>query len=269
MAWDPATGNNNDYFPTYDSAHSEMNWPFLNQQGITQDNYKQTFLPWMTNTQTIQVDGGPVTGIPGEWNYFGGNGCYFVNYQDKHSLISGGALEFGKTITSDPLIGKPIVLAGNPFGDPTKFSPGRLVDVNPASSYTSQIYFSNFAVGDAATGINGPRAFRMYSRFANYQRNSGLPVAGGMSVVWQTCIPRRAAQAQQLPGLQIARRFQAGSRRQGRQGPDDPVLQLSQPVHAERHLQRLHAPAALEQRPAPALSAGPEQPDRFLFQPLL
>ena len=156
MAWDPATGNNNDYFPTYDSAHSEMNWQFLNPQGITQANYKQTFLPWMTNTQTINVDGESTTGIPGEWNYFGGNGCQFVQYKDKRSLINGGALQFGNSIESgDPLIGKPVVLAGNPFGDPSKFSPGRLVDVNPVSSYTSQIYFSNFTIGDAKTHVQG------------------------------------------------------------------------------------------------------------------
>jgi hypothetical protein len=33
----------------------------------------------------------PVYSPPGEWNFFGTNGCYFVQYQDKKSRITGGA----------------------------------------------------------------------------------------------------------------------------------------------------------------------------------
>ena len=98
MCWDPATGNNNDYFPTYDDTNAILNWPFLNGQGITPSNFGATFRDWAINLQTIPPYNGGQPGIPGEWNYFGGNGAYFLQYVDptrdidRRTMISGGKL---------------------------------------------------------------------------------------------------------------------------------------------------------------------------------
>lgn len=200
ICWDPATGNNNDYFPTYDDEQAALNWAFFQQFGIniTPGNFQTTFRPWVINNQTVNFppsQGGPVTGIPGEWNYFGGNGTYFVQYTDpsqgidRRSLITGGLINPGQPVSSDPLIGQPVTLLGDPFGDPQPRPPGRLIDNNPVSVYSSQIYYNSITVGGGSIGFSAPRDQRMQSRFINFTRNFNLTAAGGASVTWQACFP--------------------------------------------------------------------------------
>ena len=175
MCWDPATGNNNDYFPTYDDEQAALNWAFFKQFGIniTPANFQTTFRPWAIASQTINFPSSqnPTTGIPGEWNYFGGNGAYFVQYSDpasgidRRSAITGGMDKSGQSVSGDPLIGKPVTLLGDPFGDPQPKPPGRLIDNNPVSVYSSQIYFNSMRFGDERTGISGSCYRRMHSRF--------------------------------------------------------------------------------------------------------
>lgn len=203
MCWDPATANNNDYFPTYDDVRVALNWDFFrtHEIDINTENYPEKFRPWATEVQTIDItqpDGTirSTPAIPAEWNYFGGNAAYFVRYDDqakgikKQTLVTGGVLEDGTFVDNDPLIGKPVVLSGNPFGDPAGPSPGRLVDNNPVSTYDSQIYFKSLALGDATTGIAGAREHRMQARFLNFTRNFNIGAAGGASVTWQTCFAK-------------------------------------------------------------------------------
>jgi hypothetical protein len=195
MCWDPATGNNNDYFPTYDDTNASLNWPFLKGQGITQSNFGTTFRTWAINLQTIPPYNSGQPGIPGEWNYFGGNGAYFLQYVDpsmdidRRTTISGGKLGPGQVVGSDPFFHKTATLLGDPFGNPEPKPPGRLVDVNPASVFSSQIYYQGISFGDASMGIQAKRAYRMQSRFINFGRNYNLPNAGIASVTWQACFP--------------------------------------------------------------------------------
>jgi hypothetical protein len=193
ICWDPATGNNNDYFPTYDDEQAALNWDFFKQFGIniTPANFQSTFRPWAIANQTINS----TTGIPGEWNYFGGNGAYFTQYTDpttgidRRTRITGGMITPGQPVTSDPLIGTPVTVLGDPFGDPQPKPPGRLIDSNPTSVYSAQLYFNSLAVGNESANIAAPRADRMQSRFVNFTRNFNLPAAGGASVTWQACFP--------------------------------------------------------------------------------
>jgi hypothetical protein len=198
MCWDPPTGNNNDQFPTYAYDKAALNWGYLKQFGIDQSNFRTTFRPWVASEQKyIDGNGNPQISPPGEWNFFGTNGCYFVQYEDKSqgidrkSRITGGALALNTPVTQDPLFGKPIELIGDLFGSPEAARPGRLVDNNPASSYSSQIYFNSMSFGDGQTGISGPCYRRMHSRFIGTLRNPNLPSAGHVSVTWQTCFPRK------------------------------------------------------------------------------
>jgi hypothetical protein len=199
MCWDPATGNNNDYFPTYDDEQAALNWGFFNQFGIdiTPANFGTTFRPWAIANQTINFPSPqqPTTGIPGEWNYFGGNGAYFTQYADpstgidRTTRITGGMINPGQPVTSDPLIGTPVTVLGDPFGDPQPKPPGRLIDNNPTSVYSAQIYFNSMAIGNESANIAAPRADRMQARFVNFKRNFNLAAAGGASVTWQACFP--------------------------------------------------------------------------------
>lgn len=195
MCWDPATGNNNDYFPTYDDNNATLNWPFLAGQGITPDNFGVLFRPWAINQQTIPPYNNGQPGAPGEWNYFGGNGAYFLQYVDpsmdidRRTLVSGGKLGPNQVVGSDPLFQQPVTLLGDPFGNPEPKPPGRLVDINPASVFSSQIYFKGMSFGDAKMGIQAERVQRMQSRFVNFGRNFNLPRAGIASVTWQASFP--------------------------------------------------------------------------------
>jgi hypothetical protein len=197
MCWDPPTGNNNDQFPTYAYDRAALNWDYLALFGITPDNFKIAFRPWVTSNLQWNVDknGNPKYSPPGEWNFFGTNGCYFTQFVDaaqgidRRSLISGGVLELGKPVAQDALIGKPITLIGDLFGSPEAERPGRLVDNNPASSYSSQIYFNSMRFGDEETGIAGNCYRRMHSRYIGALRNPNLPSAGHTAVTWQTCFP--------------------------------------------------------------------------------
>jgi hypothetical protein len=206
MCWDPATGNNNDYFPTYDDEQAALNWDFFKQFkiDITRDNFQTTFRPWAINTQTVDLppsQGGKTTGIPGEWDYFGGNAAYFVQYTDpsqgidRRSLVTGGLTKDGP-VKNDPLIGQPITLLGDPFGDPQPKPPGRLIDNNPVSVYSAQVYYNSMTVGGGSVGFSAPREQRMQSRFINFTRNFNLAAAGGASVTWQACFAAG-------PGLKI------------------------------------------------------------------
>ena len=195
MCWDPATGNNNDYFPTYDDVAAALNWSFVKGQGIDQSNYSKTFRPWAIDLHTIKGYNGDQPGIPGEWNYFGGNGCYFLQYVDqsknieRRTLTRAGRLEPFKIVSSDPFLQQPATLLGDSFGNPEPKPPGRLVDINPVSVFSSQIYYQGMSFGDATTGIHAERSVRMQSRFINFGRNYHLPNAGIASVTWQACFP--------------------------------------------------------------------------------
>jgi hypothetical protein len=193
MCWDPPTGNNNDQFPTYAYDKVALNWAYLNQFGIDQGNFRTTFRPWFLTSREYAP--GKVS-PPAEWNMFGTNACYFVQYEnaaegiDRKSRITGGATGYKKLVLQDPLFGKPVTLIGDLFGSPEAERPGRLVDNNPASSYSSQIYFNSMSFGDAQIGFSGPCYRRMHSRFIGTLRNPNLPSAGHVSVTWQTCFPK-------------------------------------------------------------------------------
>src|ERR1043165_6374846 len=191
MCWDPPTGNNNDQFPTYAYDKAALNWGYLKQFGIDQSNFRTTFQKWVTSElQYINSKGKPAFSPPGEWNFFGTNACYFVQYQDRKSLITGGATAYKTPAANDPLFGLPIELIGDLFGSPEAARPCRLVDNNPASSYSSQIYFNSMRFRHGQIGISGPCYRRMHSRFIGTLRNPNLPSAGHVSVTWQTCFPK-------------------------------------------------------------------------------
>lgn len=197
MCWDPPTGNNNDEFPTYAYDKAELNWCYLKQFSIDQSNFQKTFRPWfLTELEYIDGNGKPQKSPPAEWNMFGTNACYFVQYENaaeginRKSRITGGATGYHKPVLQDPLFGRSIALIGDLFGSPEAERPGRLVDNNPASSYSSQIYFNSMRFGDDQIGISGPCYRRMHSRFIGTLRNPNLPSAGHVSVTWQTCFPK-------------------------------------------------------------------------------
>jgi hypothetical protein len=193
MSWDPCTFNNNDWqeFPTYDGVNAALNWPFLATQGITPQNFYSTFRPWAIALQPDCVDSPGGERVPAEWNMFGTHGVSFVQYPQGgfQTTITGGALGYNQPVTSDPLIGLPVAITGD-GGQ----GPGRLVDTNPASFWSSQIYFGGVAFGSGDCIISGPRNYRMHSRWLDLSRiyttdQSLTQPAASVGCCFQTCIP--------------------------------------------------------------------------------
>jgi hypothetical protein len=191
LSWDPCTFNNNDWqaFQTFDGVNAALNWPFLATQGITQQNFYTTFRPWAIKLQPDNADNPTGVRVPAEWNMFGGHGVSFVQYNDFTTTITGGALGYNNPVTTDPLLGGPVAINGDGGS-----GPGRLVDTNPASFWSSQIYFGQMSFGGANCKISGPRNFRMHSRWLDLNRiystdQELTQPAASVGACFQTCIP--------------------------------------------------------------------------------
>lgn len=120
---------------------------------------------------------------------FGTHGVSFVQYEDLTTTITGGDLGFQQPVAKDPIIGEPVVISGDGGN-----GPGRLVDTNPTSPWSTQLYFGQLAFGGSNYGISGPRVFRMQSRWLNpnriYSQDQFLvSPASSIGVCFQTCIP--------------------------------------------------------------------------------
>ncbi|HET9226063.1 MAG TPA: hypothetical protein VFR31_05320 [Thermoanaerobaculia bacterium] len=195
MQWNVDTTNNNDYVPLYDAADAALDWAYLAtmEPPITPSNFQEAFRPWVVkptsdscppsqppppNQDNCNDD--PTCHMASRWNYFGNQGCSFVQYQDYVSVTTGGALAYDKPAAADdPLLNQQLAIKG------------RLVDINPISPFCSQIYFSTFTAGSSTTFIGGPQYQRMYSRSFLAPRNiaSDLIIAGAVGTIFQTTIP--------------------------------------------------------------------------------
>ncbi|HEU0016507.1 MAG TPA: sialidase family protein [Longimicrobium sp.] len=202
MEWNVDTANNNDYVPIYDGANAALDWDYLATltPPITPANFKTAFQPWVitptldacppsqaapplppgTPQDACTTCGNANCHMGSRWNYYGNQGCSFVQYGAYTSVTTGGATAYGQPASStDPILGQPISLTG------------RLVDINPASPFCSQIYFNSFSVGGTNANIGGPQYQRMYSRSFFVPRNiaSDLIIAGAIGVIFQTAVP--------------------------------------------------------------------------------
>jgi hypothetical protein len=195
MQWNVDTANNNDYLPVYDGANAALDWDYLATLSppITPQNFETAFQPWLItptedacpqpgpyNVDSCTVCGNSTCHMGSRWNFYGDQGVSFVQYGDYVSLTTGGALAYGQPAAGDdPIVGAPISIAG------------RLVDINPASPFCSQLFFQNLTVGGSGASVGGGQYQRMYSRSFFVPRNisQDLIIAGAIGVVFQTTIP--------------------------------------------------------------------------------
>jgi hypothetical protein len=196
MAWDPCTFNNNDWsqFPTYDPTNAALNWTFLKTQGpqpqgITPDNFTTTFRPWAIALQDDNVDSPAGKRIPAEWNMFGTHAVSFVQYNNYTTTIVGGDTAYKTPSANDPIVGGAVSITGD-----NGHGPGRLVDTNPASPWSSQIYFGKLSFGTGANSFSASRFTRMHSRWLNpFRIYNPTPMltapASRIGVCFQTCMP--------------------------------------------------------------------------------
>lgn len=197
MEWDPCTFNNNDWqtLPTYDAANAALNWSFLATEGpivppgITQENFTMLFRPWAITLQQDSTDDPPGQRVPAEWNMFGSHAVNFVQYNDLLTTVTGGDLGYGQPSVGDPVIGGAVTI-----GPDSTSSAARLVDINPASFWSSQIYYGTLGFGSGNYQVSGPRSLRMHSRWLNLNRiyttdSSLTQPAAAVACCFQACIP--------------------------------------------------------------------------------
>ncbi len=187
MEWDPCTLNNNDFITTYDGGRASLDWDFLGATGptggITPENFQTTFRPWARSYDPA------IEATPAEWNMFGSHSVTFVqNGGDQSTLITGGATGPNGIVTNDALIGGEVTLQGN------QGTPAVLVDNNPTSFWSSQIYWGAISFGNAGAVIGVPMSYRMHSRWLNLNRIYSLDSvitspASSVACCFQTAIP--------------------------------------------------------------------------------
>ena len=133
----------------------------------------------------------------GIWNLYGSHDAKFEHYEkgpreDDNTRVVGGIIG-SKRVEADPLIGAKARLNG------------KLVDLDPAAVWNSQIFFDRFSIGDSSLGFTATRHKTMHSRWINFQRNlDRLDIAGSAGVVWQTVFPKSSIRyrgAEQSPLL--------------------------------------------------------------------
>ncbi|WP_089934445.1 hypothetical protein [Candidatus Entotheonella palauensis] len=148
--WDPGLTNN--FSQLYDSVDVRILLP----DGVTYESFKD----FVIDNQL------------GSWNYYGTHDCQF---KSSRTTITGGVLNADRGLTSDdPIVGKSVRLNG------------KLVDLDPAANWNSQIFFDSFRFGDSTIGLRARRSHRMHSRWIGPRAAFQLPIAGGFGVVWQT-----------------------------------------------------------------------------------
>ena len=224
--WDPCTFNNNDWqaFQTYDATNAALNWPYLAAQKppITPGNFPDTFRPWAIALQNDNTDTPPGPRVAAEWNMFGSHAVSFVQYQDKATTVTGGDAAYGKPVTTDPLIGLPLSVLGD-----SASGPGRLVDTNPSSFWSSQIYYGALQFGSGQYSISGPRVARMHSRWINLSRlYAATPEmaqpAAAVACCFQACIDNSSIAWQNGPAgpaaSQLISSLQQAAAQPGAQG---------------------------------------------------
>ncbi|GAB2590765.1 hypothetical protein GCM10027168_24940 [Streptomyces capparidis] len=203
-AWDPATMNNNDQWPTFDFPHAELNWEFLSVQDppITLGNVRDAFPRWARTPQRYE-DGGGVKWCqpPGEWNYYGGNG-WWLHTRDAQTHITGAQLELGgPVVDDDPLVGAVLDMTGDPYpGTDFPTSP-RMLDVNPDASWTTCFLVRGLQIGTRTApqsllrGTVEPGT-HMSSRWLHFGRNLNrtgrMVIAGVGGSVQQICLPKES-----------------------------------------------------------------------------
>ncbi|HUP42928.1 MAG TPA: hypothetical protein VM599_06925 [Thermoanaerobaculia bacterium] len=235
MEWDPTTANNNDYLPTYAQAEGGLDWEFLAKQDppITPDNFRETFRPWAIDphrdscpdaeagANADSCAGSATCHMASRWDYYGSGASRFYQNPEKGktTLTTGGDLGYGRPAPhGDPILGRPVTLAGDSFGG--QASGARLVDVNPGSPWSSQVFFASVGAGDETTFVRGPRYERMYSGsfFVPRSYSAELIIAGAIGVVFQTAIPRESVELGNASGSPLLSDLAAAMAARGARG---------------------------------------------------
>lgn len=167
ISWDPSLANNFDIYQTVDARLDRSQIP----AGMSLEDFKQQ-LPLVQR---------------GSWNHYGTHRAVFETVR-----VTGVSSTPGSVDTTDPIVGKPVQMAG------------KLVDINPSTDNGTQIFFDDIVFGDALSRVRGQRGKRMTARFINFARNqmplNGESGAKNASAIWEVSLPQNGIEVRNLAG---------------------------------------------------------------------
>lgn len=149
------------------------------------------------------------------WNYFGDNTLTFESATLPATKVMMSCLPNGAIVKDgDALIGASVSLKGNAMGD--NLSPAVMVDLDPASNYSAQIFASYFQIeipdgqGGKVTVLSNtkPEFMPMYARYMTLSRNVSVHGDTGCSVIWQFGISKDNLTLNQAVNSPTLRAFQ-------------------------------------------------------------
>ena len=129
--------------------------------------------------------------LEGNWNFYGDNSVVWNDTVITAYDPPGG----GRVTSGDPAIGLPVAIAGNAWGDSA--TPAIIVDCDPTSDFSSQMFIPSFTVGTGAAGAVGFSAQsndqvaipRTHSRWLDQFRNLAEFPDACFAATWQLPLP--------------------------------------------------------------------------------
>lgn len=143
MSVSTPTVNNNNWDLVIEPQQCTLYQKFLD---MSDDQFRQAMKQLvMLNLSVIHE--GLMPTLEGNWNFYGDNSVVWNDTTITAYDPPGG----GRVTSGDPAIGLPVAIAGNQWGDDA--TPAIIVDLDPTSDFSSQMFIPSFTVGGAAAGF--------------------------------------------------------------------------------------------------------------------
>ncbi len=184
MAVSTPTANNNNYDLVVEPQQATLYPKFL---ALTDDQFRQTMKTLVLKNLSI-VNMGVAEVLESNWNFYGDNSVRWRDVAVTAYDPPGG----GRVTAGDPIIGQPVTILGNLWGDDA--TPAIIVDIDPTSDFSSQIFLAQLGVGSAALGLTalGNDQFaipRTHSHWLDLARNPAVFPDATFAATWQLALP--------------------------------------------------------------------------------
>lgn len=152
---------------------------------------------------------GLVQVLEGNWNLYGDNSVVW-----RDAVVTAYDPPTGPRITTgDPVIGQPVNIGGNLWGDSR--TPAIIVDIDPTSDFSSQMFVPYFNVGSGLVAESNDQTSipRTHSHWLDQFRNLAVFPDATFAATWQLALPNAtlAIDGSSSPALQaLATAAQAG-----------------------------------------------------------
>jgi hypothetical protein len=187
MAVSTPTANNNNYDLVVEPQQATLYPKFL---AMSDAQFRQAMKTLVLKNLSI-VNMGIAEVLEANWNFYGDNSVVWRDATITAYDPPGG----GRITTGDPILGQPITLLGNQWGDGA--TPAIIVDIDPTSDFSSQIFAAQLGVGGSGATTPGFTATtnaqtaipRTHSHWLDLARNPAVFPDATFAATWQLALP--------------------------------------------------------------------------------